>query len=113
MSAASHLRRVPRRPRNPAELRTAINALTAQQKNAIWADLNGGNPPKWSTGTGASVRAMIVLHWAASSITLLPADVNEARLRMAVLWVMDNPNYLVQPAFDRTINVPGDAPIVS
>ncbi len=45
MSATSHLRRRPLRPRNPAELRAALNALTTPQKTAIGSHLTSGNQP--------------------------------------------------------------------
>lgn len=107
MSASSHLRIPPRRPRNPADLRTALNALTGPQKAAIWTDLTSGTPPKWATNTGRNAGALVVLHLMATSLTLLPADVAEAKLRAAVLWVLDHPAYLIRPPFAPTVNIPG------
>lgn len=88
-------------------LTTSLNALSATQKNAIWADVTSGNPPKWSKDVGANAAAIAVLQLLTTSGTLNAADILAAKIRGVAMYVQDNPNYLVNPAFDPSINVPG------
>jgi hypothetical protein len=53
---------------------------------------------------------MMFGHWMAVHSGASAASLNEARVRMIAAGVQDNPRYLVNPAFDPTINVLGDEP---
>lgn len=101
-----------RRLRNLADLRTALAALSTPQKNAIWSALSAGTPPLWATDRGVNAGGLAVLQFLAVTATLSTADVAEAKLRAATLYVQDNPYWLISPAFDATINVPGYEPAV-
>jgi hypothetical protein len=99
-------------PRTMLAVRNDLAALTAAQKNAVWADLNSGTPPKWSTDAGPNAAALGAYQLIGSSATLSAADVLEAKLRGVAAYCLDNPLYLVNPTFagGAGINVPGDQP---
>jgi hypothetical protein len=86
-----------------------LNALSTAQKNAIWADFTGGTPAKWSTDLGPHADAVsalsipaIVMH---TSTAFTAAEQLAARLRMVAAYLLDEPLYLRNPAFDPTVNV--------
>lgn len=94
---------------------TDLAALTSPQKIAIWTDFTSGSPPRWSRdgddgqthGTHAPALAVaavgaIDMH---TSAGFTAAEQLSARLRMVAIYLLDNPKYLVNPAFDPTINV--------
>lgn len=102
-----------RHPRTLFAIRADLNALSAGQKTAVWSDLSGGSPPKWALDAGRNAAAIAAIEWAATvPAGITAAERTEARLRLAAMYVQDNPAYLVNPAFDPTINVPGDEPDV-
>ena len=103
----------PRRLRTPAELRAALNALNTAQKTNLWTDLTADNPPRWATAAGPNTGALLVLHLLATGGTLSLIDVAEAKLRAAILYLMDHPTWLLRPVFDPSINVDGTAPLVA
>ena len=86
-----------------------LNALTGAQKNAVWTDITSGSPPKWSTDAGPNAAAIAVLHAVATMTGLSNADLLIVKIRGVAMYVQDNPGYLVNPAFDPSINVPGVA----
>jgi hypothetical protein len=86
---------------------TAIQALTATQKTNISNDLFSGSPMKVLTDAGPNAASLAVLWYQTQTATLSTADKNLAKLLAAAMYVGDNPNYLVQPSFDTSINVPG------
>lgn len=85
----------PKRLRNVAALRQAILALTPAQRSSIWNDLTSGSPPRWTRQPGQHTPAMVALHGPATSVTLLPADVQDARVAMIVLHMTAHPRYLL------------------
>lgn len=99
----------PRAPRRLYDIYVAIGALAAGQRAAAWSDLSSGSPPKLALDAGPNAAAIFTLHLLADGVAgLTAAEKNEARRRAVAFYVQDNPGYLVGPAFDRTINLPGD-----
>lgn len=102
-----------RKPRSLWDIRADLVLLTLSQKGAIWSDLNSGSPPKWTQDFGPEDGALSAHQLLGASLTLPAADVLESKIRVAMLYVRDNPTYLVNQTFGGTvaaINVPGDAP---
>ena len=95
------------RQRTLAALRTDINALTTAQKTAVWTALTTGSPSPLVAANGPNAAALFVLHFVATTSTLLPAEAAEARVRAIALYVRDEPLYLVNPPFAPAINIPG------
>ncbi len=89
------------------DLYAALSALTAAQKSAIAADLFAGSLMKVLIDTGPNAAAIAVLYFLYQSLTLSSADKATAQLYAAAMYAQDNPAYLIAPAFDKTINVPG------
>jgi hypothetical protein len=92
-----------------ATIFTQLSALTATQKTNVWADLTSGSPAKWTLneglnaaaiGIGVGIVASLVAAFTAAALT-------DMKLRVAAAYVYDNPRYLVNPACDSSINVPG------
>jgi hypothetical protein len=100
-----------RRPRPILAIYQQLLALTATQKTAIGNDLFAGSPMKVLTDTGANAAAIAVLHWGAVNAGLAAAAVTDAKLRAAACYAQDNPQALVNPVYDASINVPGDEPV--
>lgn len=108
---AAHVPNVPRRPRLLFAIWTDLGALTAAQKTAIWADLSAGNPPKFTQDRGANASSLLVLFTLQQLGGLSVSDKALCKQSAAAIFCLDNPAYLVHPAFDPTLNVPGDEPI--
>ncbi|MDE2097179.1 MAG: hypothetical protein KGL39_08025 [Patescibacteria group bacterium] len=96
-------------PRTLPAIYADLVALTAAQKTNAWADLSSGTPAKYLDDNGTEPGAIAVLDWAVRFSGLGTAAVTDAKMRIAAIYCRDNPLYLVKPAFDPTINVPGDA----
>lgn len=100
-----------RRPRKLLDIFNGINALTNAQKAAVWNDISSGSPPKWSTDYGVNAGSIMTLHFLSVSVNgLSSSEKVQAQIRLVALYVQDNPNYLVNPPFSPTVNVPGDEP---
>lgn len=85
-----------------------LDGLSTAQKSAVWTDFTSGSPPRWSLDEGADAGTVMALSVPAIDLTGLTTAVQlVARLKMVAAFVRDNPLYLVNPAFDPTINVPG------
>lgn len=85
-----------------------LNALTSAQKTAVWNDLTSGSPAKWELNNGFNASAIAVLKFVVSLASLSAADVVAAKIFGVAMYCQDNPVYLVHPAFDSSINVPGE-----
>ncbi len=95
--------------RTPAALYAALSALSGTQKGNIWTAFGAGSPALWSTDDGPNAGAIgvgfgIVSNLAAS---MNATQLTDMKIRAVVCYVLDNPQWLVQPAFDPSINVPG------
>ncbi|RJQ24609.1 hypothetical protein C4577_07510 [Candidatus Parcubacteria bacterium] len=95
-----------RRARTLLAIYNDLNALSGAQKTAIWNDLTSGNPVKLSTNIGPAADGIFLI-WrtAVNTTTAFTADM---KLTAATFYTRDNPNYLVNPSFDPSINIPGD-----
>lgn len=90
------------------DIRADLVALTAQQKSNIWTAFTAGNPPLYQTDKGVNAGLLAIGQFLGQVASFSGAEQQEFRLRAIVLYVMDNTTWLVTPAFDNTINVPGD-----
>ncbi len=99
-----------RKPRTLWAVYQDLLALTGAQKTNVWADLTSGSPAKITLDKGPHADIAFVLHWAATNTSLPAAAIVDAKVRAAAAYVVDNPKYLVIPAFDVTINIAGDQP---
>jgi hypothetical protein len=93
--------------RSLLDIITDLNALTALQKTAVWNDINSGSPPKWALDVGPNAAAIAVLQLFATMGVFSTAQMTDIKIRGVALYVSDNPLYLVHPAFDATIFIPG------
>lgn len=100
----------PKVRRSLLDIITDLNALAPTQKNNVWNDLTIGPPAnKWQSDSGINAAAIAVLQFLATTGTLNATDLLNAKIRGVAMYVQDNPGYLVRPAFDLTINIPGQA----
>ncbi len=95
--------------KTPAAIYAALSTLTATQKTNIWTAFSAGSPALWSTDDGPNAGAIgigfgIVANLASAMTT---AQLTDMKLRAVTAYVLDNPEWLVHPAFDATINLPG------
>jgi len=100
-----------RGPRMLPAIFTDLNALTAAQKTNINTDLFGGTPPKWQSDLGVNAASLFILEAVADLGNLTTAQQTTMKMKACAAYVQDNPNYLVHPTFDATINVAGDQAI--
>jgi hypothetical protein len=89
------------------DLLTDVQALDKKQQEAIWADLSAGDPPRVFGGGTHSRGGIAALHWAATQSPGTGGPQASARAYLIALYCQDHRDYLVRPAFDPTINVPG------
>lgn len=86
-----------------------LNALTVAQKNNIWTAFVAGTPPLWSRDEGAHAGTVMACAGLAIDMAIsagfTAADQTRARLRMVAAYLVDNPTWLTQPAFDPSIDV--------
>lgn len=97
----------PRRPRPLPAIHADVLALNAQQKLNVANDLFGAGS-KWATDAGSNRSGLFVMYTLVSQLGLTAAQTNAAKAAAAAMFAQDFPGYLVRPAFDGTINVPGD-----
>lgn len=105
----------PRKTRRLYDIYTDLNPaapspkITAAQLNTVWTDLTSGTPPKLSLDVGMNAASIFVMHFLGATVAgLTTAEKNEAKRRAIAFYCQDNVNYLVNPAFDPSINIPGD-----
>lgn len=107
----------PRVARSIYAIYTDLAALTTTQQTNVWNDLSaiatGQIVPKYLLDAGGDTAAIVVMDWVIKKSGTSGANLTDARLRIASMYVQDNPKYLVHPTFDSTINIPGDQPVVA
>jgi hypothetical protein len=87
---------------------TDIKGLNSTQKTNIWNDLNSGTPAKITLDLGPASMFIAMLWGFGHELTgLTAADLAIMKIMAATYYVWDNPNYLVNPSFDPSINVAG------
>lgn len=97
-----------RRKRKPYDLYVALGALTGTQRSNIASNLFGGSPPLFTQDSGGDSPDLLVLWVLQQTGGLSTADKNTVKQAAAAIYCRDNPTYLVNPAFDSSINVAGD-----
>lgn len=97
-----------RRPRPLYAIHADVKALSVAQSQAVAGDLFGGNPPKVDTDTGPNAPDLLVIKILRQTGSLSAADKRLTEQAAMAIYALDNPNYLVHPPFDPSINVPGD-----
>lgn len=97
-----------RRTRSLWAIHDDVEALSPNQRGKVWNDLNAASPPKYRA-PGPHAPHILTLFCADK---LLPGNppVTHTQLGIIVYYVADNPDYLVAPAFDPSIMIPGDEP---
>jgi hypothetical protein len=102
-----------RRPRPLLDIYADVTALTLNQQGKIWQDLSAltDGIRKYYTDAGPNASAITVWDFLIFNSGLATAATNEAKLRLIIAYVQDNPDYLVAPPFDPTINIPGSEPV--
>jgi hypothetical protein len=108
---------LPRAPRQPLAVYADLLALTPQQQANVWTDLSSNvvvgtlTVKKYLTDVGPNFSGIAALDWALSDSGATGLALTHARMRIAMVFVIDNPTYLVTPAFDPTITLWGAAPM--
>lgn len=101
----------PRRARTLLAIVTDLSALTSTQKsNVSGALFSPTNAPPILADAGANAAAIWALYAMVQLNGVTTADKNTIKLYAAAQYVQDNPAYLVNPSFDSSINIRGDAP---
>jgi hypothetical protein len=97
--------------RTPAAIYADLSALSPAQKTNIWNNFTSGSPPLWATDDGASAGAIGIGFGLVANLAgaMTAAQLTDMKIRAVVCYVLDNVEYLIQPAFDQSINVPGYA----
>src|SRR5215471_18925124 len=106
-TVAAHLPAGPRRPRLIYDVYQDVGALTAAQKTAVWNDLSAGTPPKWAQDRGANAADNHILWMLATQLGAVQtqADKRLCQQMLISIYCTDNPNFLVHPPFDPSINI--------
>lgn len=99
-------------PRPLLAIEADILALTPQAKrDAIFADLFGASQ-KWATNLGVNRSAMFLIYLLVKQGGISATNLAMFKAGGAALYCQDVPNYLVNPTFNPTINIPGDQLVV-
>jgi len=89
-----------------------VQALTSSQFDNVWADLSAPAPPdaphKYLSDESTNAGAILAMHWSAQSSGVSGEALKNAQQTLITLYVQDNPEYLVSPPFDSSINIPGE-----
>jgi hypothetical protein len=96
---ANHTPPVPMRKRILYDILQDYQALSGSQRSTVWQDLAGPN-----------AAAVFSLHWATGQGGS-PTAIDVAKNYLASAYVQDNPDYLINPPFDTSIDISGEEPI--
>lgn len=96
-----------RKPRTLLAIHADVMALSKPQLDAVWADLSSGTPEKHLKNSGPNTPTIFALHCVGK---IGSAPDTHTQVGIIVFFVADNPAYLVNPAFDPTINIDGSEP---
>jgi hypothetical protein len=102
------------RVRTLNEIYQDLQALTTAQHGNAWTDISapyGGAPRKYLTDTGLNAAPLFVMDWIIFVSRPTGAQLTAGQQNILAQYVQDNLMYLVNPAFDSTINVPGAVPV--
>ncbi len=101
----------PRKPRMIAHVITGgdglpgLTGLTPTQQVNLWNDFSSNQ--RWLVDPGANAVQLLALGRMVQD-ELIPATATHTRGLALALYIQDNPRYAETPAFDPSINVPGD-----
>lgn len=95
--------------KTPAAIYAALTALTATQKSNIWTAFGAGSPALWATDDGPNAGAIGIGFGIVSNLAagMTAAQLTDMKLRAVTAYVLDNPQWLVNPSFDASINLSG------
>src|SRR5215471_17477253 len=114
-TVAAHVPAGPRKSRPLWAIRGDLQGLTTTQWTATWNDLSapvsGGPPRKYLGDYGVNAGTIFCYDHVIYVVGGTTAQVKAGQISLGACYVQDNPNYLVHPPWDFTINVPGDEPI--
>jgi hypothetical protein len=85
-----------------------VNALTPGQRTNVQTDIGANQFAKVRSLRPPQDGAAMALHWAMKLNGATAVERTDACMRLACLYAQQNPTYLEKPAFDPTINVPGN-----
>lgn len=98
-------------PRTQNAIATQIFGLTSGQKNnivtALFSGAASGSLPLWETDAGTGAIGMTAATIGVITSNGVVAFNQFQMMLIASIYVADNPNWLVNPAFDPSILVPG------
>lgn len=80
--------------RTIAAIYSDLAALDSARQTAVWNDLNLGTPKKYLADDGNNAGAIGVMDWVINKSGSSPTATTDARLRIASMYVQDNPQYL-------------------
>lgn len=99
----------PRRPRDLKDIVADLDALTVQQKGSIWTYISGGTPVRWKQSNRGDV--WTCLRISENFVSLTAGEKTALRIQAVAIYVREEfPDFLINPSFDPTINVPGWEP---
>jgi hypothetical protein len=100
------------RPRAMFDIYGDIKALSAQKQAAIAADISANSYEKLKAMHPPQDAPVAVLHWCVTSLAAATqTERYDAYARIEAMYAQQFPDYLVGPAFDTSINIPGDEPV--
>jgi len=98
-----------------ADIYQGLQALTTTQHANAWNDVSAATaavPRKYLGDPGGNAASIFTLDWIIYVQKPTAAQLTAAQKNLLAQYVQDNPAYLIGPAFDTTINVPGWQPAV-
>lgn len=84
----------------------SLSGLTAQQLVNLWTDY--ATNARWATDTGSCAEPVRLVLDLAQQLGVTISTVGAPlKAKLLAFYINDNPQYAVNPAFDPTINIPG------
>ena len=104
-------------PRRLSDIYKDIAALTSTQWQKVWTDISApvGTPPtgvprKYLSDYGVNAGPIFAMDWSVYASGASGNALLAGQKQLTAMYCQDNYYYLVSPAFDPTINVPGNEP---
>ena len=94
-------------PKSMYSIATSIFGLSSSQKTNLISNLFGGNPALYQKDVGPNAAAISAVYASITNASGVASFNQAQQLIIAAMYTQDNPNYLVNPTFDPTINVSG------
>jgi len=93
------------------DIKTQLQQLPYDQLQSIFDDLWQGQPPKLLQAESIHMPGMFALYCVWQFTNTGAVDADSARIYGTAMYAQDNPIYLINPAFNPIIDVPGWQPI--